>query len=258
MEKITIVLLILILQRVSPRNDFVANGKTAAFKAIPEDEGSLRSAPISGSSGRSLGKVKMSDSYVRIALHTANTVGGGRKEDRKQSHSTAGDDTKTINTHLEDTLSEDNDLVTAQRANMGISHDLFLTVSNDNTSSSTNMDDEKRHDSIGPQGEEESIEPENDRLEQVEINISTLDEQPPMSLKFWPKCCSIGEILYLPSSPLRPVCELFEGPHLPSPSFLEWGREGLTPPCRAGEQVEIFSQTPSQVIITYTCQKSQP
>ena len=252
MEKITIVLLILILQRVSPRNDFVANGKTAAFKAIPGDEGSLRPAPISGSSGRSLGKVKMSDSYVRIALHTANTVGGGRKEDRKQSHST-----KTINTHLEDTLSEDND--TAQRANMG-SHDLFLTVYNGNTSSPTNMGDEKRHDSIGPQGEEESIAPENDGLEQVEINainISTLDEQPLMSLKFLPKCCSIGEILYLPSSPLRPVCELFEGPHLASPSFLEWGREGLTPPCRSGEQVEIFSQTPSQVIITHTCQKSQ-
>ena len=257
MKKIIIVLLILILQRVSPRNDFVANGKTAAFKAIPEDEGSLRSAPISGSSGRSLGKVKMSDSYVRIALHTANTVGGGRKEDRKQSHSTAGDDTKTINTHLEDTLSEDNDLVAVQQANTG-RHDLFY---NGNTSSSTNMDDEKRHDSIEPQGEEESIEPENDGLEQVEINainISTLDEQPPMSLKFLPKCCSIGEILYLPSSPLRPVCELFEGPHLASPSFLEWGREGLTPPCRSGEQVEIFSQTPSQVIITYTCQKSQP
>ena len=125
MKKIIIVLLILILQRVSPRNDFVANGKTAAFKAIPGDEGSLRPAPISGSSGRSLGKVKMSDSYVRIALHTANTVGGGRKEDRKQSHST-----KTINTHLEDTLSEDNDLVTVQRANTG-RHDLFY---NGNTS----------------------------------------------------------------------------------------------------------------------------
>ena len=251
MEKIIFVLLILILQRVSLKNDFVANGKTAAFKAIPEDEGSLRPAPISGSSGRSLGKVKMSDSYVRIALHTANTVGGSRKEDRKQSHST-----KTINTHLEDTLSEDNDLVAVQQANAG-RHDLFLTVYNGNTSSSTNMDDEKRHDSIEPQGEEESIAPENDGLEQVEINISTLDEQPLMSLKFLPKCCSIGEILYLPSSPLRPVCELFEGPHLASPSFLEWGREGLTPPCRSGEQVEIFFQTPSQVIITHTCQKSQ-
>ena len=142
MEKIIIVLLILILQRVSPRNDFVANGKTvgAAFKAIPGDEGSLRSAPISGSSGRSLGKVKMSDSYVRIALHTANTVGGSRKEDRKQSHSIAGDDTKTINTHLEDTLSEDNDLVAVQQANTG-RHDLFY---NGNTSSSTDMDEETR------------------------------------------------------------------------------------------------------------------
>ena len=211
-----------------------------ASKEASRDEKSLRPFPIGGSGG-SLGKVKMSDSYATIAFHTANTLTGSRQQD---SHLTAGDRSRTINSQLGVGLSvEEKDSSKAERGNRS-NHDSFLEVFTHHTTSA----DDKRFNSIE---DEESLEVERDGFEQVEVvNSSTpAAGESPVGIRFWPKCCSTGEILYVPSPPLSPVCELFEGPHLARPSLLQglglgWGRDGISGglplSCKLGEQVEIY------------------
>ena len=239
--------LLLSVQISSSRNDNFSGG--SASKEFPRDVESYRSLPI-GRSERSLGKVKMSDSYATIALHGANMLTGSRQQESKWLLLTAGDISRTINS-----LGE-KDSSTAQNAEAN-SHGLFSTVSSGHTTSA----DDKGYTSIGHQEDEESLEVESDGFEQVQksaiiINSSTPSApappsppRSPIGIKFWPKCCSMGEILYVPSPPSRSVCELFEGPRLASPSLLqglglEWGRNslsgGLPPSCRSGEQVQIF------------------
>ena len=249
-----IFVLLLLVQIASPKNDLSDDSKNgvSASKELPGDEKSYRSLPIARSE-RSLGKVKMSDSYATIARHSANTVTGSRQQESKWLLLTAGDDSRTINSQLEVALSvEEKDTFTAEKAEAH-SHGLFSTVS---TSRNTSAHD-KGYNSIGPQEEEESLEAESDGFEEVQIGVinssSTAPDAPvaggPIGVNFWPKCCSMGEILYVPSPPLKPVCELFEGPHLASPSLLqglglEWGRDklsgGLPLACGSGEQVQIY------------------
>ena len=215
---------------------------SGASKEVSRDEKSLRPVPIGGSGG-SLGKVKMSDSYATIAFHSANTLTGSRQQD---SHLTAGDRSRTINSQLGVVLSvEEKDSSKAERGNRS-NHDSFLEVFTHHTTSA----DDKRFNSIEPQEDEESLEVGRGGFEQVEVvNSSTPAAESPVGIRFWPKCCSTGEILYVPSPPLRPVCELFEGPHLARPSLLQglglrWGRDGMSGglplSCKLGEQVEIY------------------
>ena len=245
--------LLLSVQMSSSRNDLSAG---SASKEFPRDVESYRSLPI-GRSERSLGKVKMSDSYASIALHRANMLTGSRQQESKWLLLTAGDISRTINSQLGVALSvEEKDSFTAQNAEAN-SHGLFSTVSSGHTTSA----DDKGYTSIGHQEDEESLEVESDGFEQVQksaiiINSSTPSApappsppRSPIGIKFWPKCCSMGEILYVPSPPSRSVCELFEGPRLASPSLLqglglEWDRDGLSgglpPSCRSGEQVQVY------------------
>ena len=236
--------LLLLVQRASPRYNLSADGKSAS-KEIPGDKEPYRGLPV-GRSYRSLGKVKMSDSYATIALHSADTVADSRQQESRWPTLTAGG--RTINSRLEVVLPVDEkDSLEAQKAKG--SHGLFSTVCRGQITSADN----KEYNSIEPQQEEESLESESDGFEGVQKSL-TKNSTPvaplhdPNSIKFWPKCCSLGEILYVPSPPLRPVCELFEGPHLASPSLLqglglEWGRDGMSggfpPSCRSGEQVQI-------------------
>lgn len=244
-----IFVLLLLVQTASPRYNLSGESAGTASKEIPGDEDPYRWLPI-GRSDRSLGKVKMSDSYATIALHSADMVhpGSGQQESKRPLVTTGS---RTINSQLEVALPVDKkDSFTAEKTN---SHGLFSTVYTGRTTSA----DGKRYNSIGPQQEEESLESESDGLEQVQksaINRSTPGAPPrgPIAIKFWPKCCSMGEILYLPSPPLRPVCEVFEGPRLACPSLLQglgldWGRDkmlpgGQGPPsCRSGEQVRKYN-----------------
>ena len=138
----------------------------------------------------------MSDSYATIALHSADMVhpGSGQQESKRPLVTTGS---RTINSQLEVALPVDKkDSFTAEKTN---SHGLFSTVYTGRTTSA----DGKRHNSIGPQQEEESLESESDRLAQVQksaINSSTPGGPPPRG-----PAARAGEHRVL-SGELRSVC----------------------------------------------------
>ena len=152
--------------------------------------------------------VQISKSYATVAHHIANKIVAGTRLGGQRSVLTAANDPRVINLELEDTIStEEKSSFQRQRSEMNSQYSNYMVLAT--PSSSEERENVKSGSDMEP-GQTPNM-----------TSDATAPRATPIGIKFWPKCCSRGEILYVPSSPLPPVCELLEGAQLPAPSILQ-------------------------------------
>ena len=152
--------------------------------------------------------VQISNSYATVAHHIANKIVAGARLEGKRSVLTAANDPRIINLELEDTIStEEKSSFKRQRSEMNSQYSNYMVLAT--PSSSEERENVKSGSDMEP-GQTPKM-----------TSDATAPRATPIGIKFWPKCCSRGEILYVPSSPLPPVCELLDGAQLPAPSILQ-------------------------------------
>ena len=152
--------------------------------------------------------VQISNSYATVARHIANKIVAGTRLGGQRSVLTAANDPRVINLELEDTIStEEKSSFQRQRSKMNSQYSNYMVLST--PSSSEERENVKSGSDMEP-GQTPNM-----------ASDATAPRATPIGIKFWPKCCSRGEILYVPSSPLPPVCELLDGAQLPAPSILQ-------------------------------------
>ena len=150
--------------------------------------------------------VQISNSYATVARHIANKIVVGTRLGGQRSVLTAANDPRVINLELEDTIStEEKSSFKRQRSEMNSQYTNHMALAT--PSSSEESENVKSGSDMTPG--------------QTDASDATAPRATPTGIKFWPKCCSRGEILYVPSSPLPPVCELLDGAQLPAPSILQ-------------------------------------
>ena len=153
-------------------------------------------------------QVQISNSYTTVARQIANKIVAGTRLGGKRSVMTAANDPRVINLELEDTIStEEKSSIKRQRSEKNSQYSNYMALAT--PSSSEEREIVKSGSDVGP-GQTPNM-----------ASDATAPTATPIGIKFWPKCCSRGEILYVPSSPLPPVCELLDGAQLPAPSILQ-------------------------------------
>ena len=153
-------------------------------------------------------QVQISNSYTTVARQIANKIVAGTRLGGKRSVMTAANDPRVINLELEDTIStEEKSSDKRQRSEKNSQYSNYMALAT--PSSSEERENVKSGSDVGP-GQTPNM-----------ASDATAPTATPIGIKFWPKCCSRGEILYVPSFPLPPVCELLDGAQLPAPSILQ-------------------------------------